>query len=114
MQDSDIIMRIKTLCDARSWTFYRLAKESGITYSTLCTMLHKANVPSIPTLTKICNGFGITLAEFFDEGNDSVLLSCKEKEHLSQWNLLSAENQIIADNYIRFLIANQEKTDKKV
>ena len=31
----DVTKRIKDLCNAYSWTYYRLAKESDITYSTL-------------------------------------------------------------------------------
>lgn len=64
MQEQEIISRIIALCSARGWTFYRLAKQSGITYSTLCTMLHKATAPSVPTLIKICRGFDISLSEF--------------------------------------------------
>lgn len=96
------------MCEARSWTVYRLAKESGITYSTLCTMLHKANAPSIPTLIKLCNGFDITLSEFFNENEEHVMLSDAQKEHLVQWNSLSAENQVIAGKYIDYLISQQE------
>lgn len=109
MQEHDIIKRIISICEARSWTSYRLAKESGITYSTLCTMLHKANAPSIPTLIKICNGFGITLSEFFDEDEDRALLTDSQKEHLAQWNSLSDENQVIAGKYIDYLLSHQEK-----
>ena len=109
MQEYDIIKRIISICEARSWTSYRLAKESGITYSTLCTMLHKANAPSIPTLIKICNGFGITLSEFFDEDEDHALLTDSQKAHLAQWNSLSAENQVIAGKYIDYLLSQQEK-----
>lgn len=108
MQEEQIILRIHALCVARSWTLYRLAKESGMPYSTLCTMLHKANAPSIPTLIKICNGFGITLAEFFDEQNELALMTQHQKEHLKQWNSLNPENQQHIENYISFLIANQE------
>lgn len=50
MQNFAVIARIQELCNARGWTYYRLAKESGITYSTLSTMLNKENMPSIPTL----------------------------------------------------------------
>lgn len=107
MQESDIILRVKSICEARSWTFYRLAKESGIPYSTLCTMLHKANAPSIPTLIRICNGFGITLAEFFDDNCDCVMLTDEQRKHLAQWDLLSEENKVIVENYMRFLIAAQ-------
>jgi transcriptional regulator with XRE-family HTH domain len=108
MQESDVIDRIKAICEARSWTFYRLAKESGITYSTLCTMLHKSTSPSMSTLIKICNGFGISLAEFFDGNNSHAVLSDAQKEHLKLWNSLSAENQMVATNYIRFLLSEQD------
>ena len=108
MQEHEIIERIKSLCEARSWTFYRLAKESGITYSTLCTMLHKVNAPSIPTLLKLCNGFGITLADFFDKDNDSVFLSTEQKELLRKWEGLSSENQINTKKYIDFLLSQQQ------
>lgn len=111
MQENEIINRIKQLCKARSWTYYRLAKASGITYSTLCTMIHKANYPSVPTLIKICDGFGITVGEFFDENNTSVSVSTEEKAFLKKWNELSLSNQIIAEKYIDFLIS--EQIDKK-
>ena len=107
MEEMNIINRIRQLCDARGWTIYRLAKESGITYSTLCTMLHKANDPSIPTLCKICKGFGITLPQFFDSENDGILLSPEQKSHLSQWDLLSDENRLLADKYIQYLLYEQ-------
>ena len=109
MQEYDIIKRIISICKARSWTSYRLAKESGITYSTLCTMLHKANAPSLPTLIKICNGFGITLSEFFNEDDDYAFLTDSQKDHLAQWNSLSTENQVVAGKYIDYLLFQQEK-----
>ena len=67
MVEFDVVARIQELCQSRSWTYYRLAKASGIPYSTLSTMLHKTNVPSVPSLMKICEGFGITLAQFFSD-----------------------------------------------
>ena len=107
MQEIDVIKRIEALCQARSWTIYRLAKESGITYSTLCTMMHKAHAPSIPTLIRICNGFGISLADFFDKSNDYVGLSDAQKQHLECWNALSPENQISANKFISYLLSEQ-------
>ena len=107
MQERDIIERINALCDARSWTYYRLAKESGLTYSTLCTMMHKANAPSIPTLLKICKGFGITPAEFFDTTNPQALLTEEAIEHIKLWSLLNEENKANAAKYIRFLLDQQ-------
>ena len=50
MAEFDVVARIQELCQSRSWTYYRLAKASGIPYSTLSTMLHKTVVPSVPSL----------------------------------------------------------------
>lgn len=113
MQENEIIERIQSLCESRSWSLYRLAKESGITYSTLCTMLHKANSPSIPTLIKICNGFGISLTEFFDSENESAKLTYSQKKHLEQWNLLTEKNQQNAEQYILYLLSEQNKNSTK-
>ena len=107
MQERDIIERIKALCDARSWTYYRLAKESGLTYSTLCTMIHKANAPSLPTLLKICKGFGITPAEFFDISNPATMLSPEDLEHIQQWQQLNDKNKETAAKYINYLLSQQ-------
>ena len=109
MTDQQINERIKDLCIARSWTVYRLAKESGITYSTLCTMLNKASAPSMSTLVKICDGFGITLTQFFDTGDESANLSAEQKQHLQLWDRLNSNNQAVAEKFITFLLQEQNK-----
>ena len=107
MEESEVIARIKDLCSARNWTIYRLAKQSGITYSTLCTMLHKATAPSIPTLVKLCRGFGISLSEFFDTGNEWATLSSNQKAHLQLWDALDEPNQLAAEKYMQYLLSDQ-------
>ena len=64
MYEKDIIDRISDLCQERNWSYYKLAKESDIAYSTLNTLLNKPNIPTIHTLVKICTGFAITLSQF--------------------------------------------------
>ena len=105
MNEQEIIGRIKELCDVRGWSLYRLAKESGITYSTLCTMLHKANAPSVPTLVRLCGGFGITLSEFFDHG--AVPLTAQERKLLGAWRELSEDNRSAILKYLDFLLGQQ-------
>lgn len=111
MQEFSVIERIKELCKARSWTYYRLAKESGITYSTLNTMINKDNLPSIPTLSKICNGFGITLAQFFSDRDESVIFTPEQKAHLALWDELNPQGKSLADIYIQGLLAMQRIYD---
>lgn len=108
MEELEIIERIKYLCEVRNWTIYRLAKQSGITYSTLCTMLHKATAPSIPTLVRLCRGLGISLSEFFDTGNDWATLSPAQKEHLQLWDTLNESNQQATEKYMQYLLDNQK------
>lgn len=107
MSGTEINGRIRKLCSERSWSVYRLAKESGITYSTLSTMLNQENVPTLPTLAKLCEGFGITLAQFFDDEDDKMVLSPEQKHHLERWNMLSPEEQHDMERYIDYLLTQK-------
>ena len=111
MQEFDVVGRIQELCHSRSWTYYRLAKASGIPYSTLSTMLRKTNVPSLPSLTKICNGFGITLSQFFADQDETALLTEDQKECLSLWNDLDFTSKRLAMVYIQALKDRQPADD---
>ena len=69
----DAQRRIKQLMEERSWTDYRLAKESNLSHSTVTNMFNRNNAPTLPTLEAVCKAFGITLAQFFTEGNSPEL-----------------------------------------
>lgn len=47
----------------RGWTEYQLAERSGLPQSTISSRYRKDMVPSVPSLEKICNAFGITLSQ---------------------------------------------------
>ena len=109
MDGFDVMGRIKELCASRSWTYYRLAKEADIPYSSLSTMLHKAYVPSIPSLIKICRGFDITLAQFFSEEDDTAKLTKKQKLCLECWDQLDEQSQALALAYMEGLADRQNE-----
>ena len=89
--------RIRQLMDERKWTEYRLAKESGLSQSTIANLFKRNTVPSIQTLEAICSGFGITLAQFFCEGN-LVELSDEQKELFERWiSLTSGQKRVLLD-----------------
>lgn len=67
--------RIKDLCSKKNMSQYELAKRAGMTQSSVSTLLNKGNVPRITTLEKVCQGFGITLAQFFAEDEEYPDLS---------------------------------------
>lgn len=64
----DLHMKLRQLTDERGWTEYRLAKECGLSESTIANIFRRNTTPSISTLEAICRGFGITLSQFFAEG----------------------------------------------
>lgn len=107
MEEDFVIERIKSLCAARGWSYYRLAKESGIPYSTLNTTLNKANAPSLWTLKKICDGMDITLSQFFDEQGGTPPVTQEQYQHLMKWEKLDERGKALAGAYMEGLLARQ-------
>lgn len=88
----DVNGRIRQLMKERSWSEYRLAKMSGLSASTLSNLFTRNTTPSIGTLEAICKGFGITLGQFFTEG-EVVELSRDQKEFFDEWSTLTADEK---------------------
>lgn len=103
MKEFDSLERIKELCTERNWTYYQLSKVSGIAYSTLSTMINKHNAPTLPTLQKLCNGFGISLTDFFEPDRSSRFLTKDQSECLSLFTALSPEDKRLALAYLKGL-----------
>ena len=82
--------RLRQLLDERGWTEYRLAKNCGLSESTIANIYRRNSVPSITTLETICKGFGITLSQFFAEG-EMVELTPELKELFDNWVNLTPE-----------------------
>ena len=62
-----VVLRIRELCEQNKIKFNTLANESGLTPSTVYSVLdEKRKDIGILVLKKICDGLNITIAEFFD------------------------------------------------
>lgn len=60
--------KIRALCTEQGISIAKLAKLSGITQSTLNSIMQReSKSPSVSTIEKICVYFGITVAEFFSD-----------------------------------------------
>ena len=88
----DTHSKLRQLMAERGWTAYRLAKESGLSESTLANIFKRNTVPSISTLESVCSAFGISLAQFFAEG-DIVELTPELKELFDNWVALAPEQK---------------------
>ena len=80
--------------EERGWTVYRLAKESGVSWSTIRNMFDRNTEPTVPTVEALCNGLGITLEELL-LGEGFTALDDEQKDLLSKWSTLTAENKKI-------------------
>lgn len=83
----DAKARLRFLMDERGWTIYKLAKESGVAWTTIRNMFARNTDPSLVTLESLCKGMGITLIQFFDE-NNSLGLSEEQMHLLQEWSRL--------------------------
>ena len=58
--------RILQLCNERDLTIHKLATISGVPPSSVKNILYgKSKDPRLTTIKKLCDGFEITLGEFF-------------------------------------------------
>ena len=89
----DVLEKIRQLCDERAWSIYKLSQVSDISQTTLRNMFYRNTLPSIATLESICKGFGITLSQFFSDGDDPVPLNAEQREMLKVWGVLSPDEK---------------------
>ena len=79
----DVLEKIDRMRREKGWSMYKLADEALIGQSTIANMFTRKTLPSLTTLYQICEAFGITLSEFFDEkkelSEDAKLLSLFRK-----------------------------------
>lgn len=100
----DAKQRIRELMDERNWSEYRLAIASGLSQSTVANIFNRNTTPSVATLESICGGFGITLAQFFAEG-DMVELTEEQKEMFSAWSSLTKDQKDVLQQLISVMKA---------
>lgn len=103
MNTFDPLERIQQLCKERNWSYYQLSKVTGIAYSTLNTMINKRNMPSLRTLERLCEGFGISITDFFEPDRSSSSLTKDQTECLALFSALSPLDKQLALAYLKGL-----------
>ena len=84
-----------------------MAKQSGLSQSSISNLLNRRNTPSISTLEKICNGLGITLAQFFSYDDPYPDLSNEQKHWLALHNELTEIEKLKVEAYIKGMLDNR-------
>ena len=89
----EVNKKILRLCDERGWSTYELANRADLPQTTLTSSINRDAAPKIDTLERICEAFGITLAQFFFEDEAIEVLSKEEKELIRLYRLASQKKK---------------------
>lgn len=104
-EENFCIKRIKELMEKNGYNTYRLAKQSGISLSTLSSMFEHNTEPRIETLEKICSACNISVAQFFERSSRD--LSSEQSRVLDLYDSLSPKSKDMALSYLCFLSENE-------
>ena len=74
-----LLDRIDQLCNEKDMTYYNLSYKATIPLTTLIHIMDGSTKnPGVFTIMKICDGFGITMREFFDTAAfEDVMQECE-------------------------------------
>ena len=100
----EITGKIVRLKEERCWSYYQLAQRANISQSVISNFISRGNAPSIHTLEKICNAFGITLAQFFDTDDMTQALTDEQRALLNDWNSLRQDQKEKVEAYIQGIL----------
>ena len=81
--------RLNQLMEERGLNKYSLAKRSGLSWNTIKNIFTRSPNPTVTTLSLLCDGLGITLAQFFEEETDSVHLTAEQQHLINRWDQLT-------------------------
>jgi transcriptional regulator with XRE-family HTH domain len=97
----DAQKRIRQLMEERSWTEYRLSKESGLSQTTISSLFRRNNAPSLPTLEAVCRAFDISLSQFFAESTEPMELTDEQRTLFNSWVTLTKEQKKVLSDLIK-------------
>lgn len=101
IEEFNIMAKIKNICTVKGWSVYKLAKESGIPYSSLNNMFNRNTQPTFSTLYKLCCGLNISLSDFFSDVDTHVIsLNPETRDMLERYKKLPPSKQGMVRAYI--------------
>lgn len=98
----NVLEKIDRLRTQHNWSMYELAEKADIPQSTLSNMFLRKTLPSINTLSKLCDAFGISMAEFFIDSKQDEL-NFQSLEFIKAFKNLPSESQHALINFLKTL-----------
>lgn len=89
----ELLSTIRRYQNERGWTDYQFADRTGMPQSTISSWFSKNVIPSVPSLMKVCDAFGITMSQLFAGTEDAVTLTEGQRALLECWARLNESQQ---------------------
>ena len=88
----DILERLLQLQKQHGWSDYKIAKKAGLSPNTVSNIYKRGFTPSLATIELLCKAFGITMSQFFAEGN-MLEVTPELQELFDRWSALTDEQK---------------------
>ena len=100
--------RLRELMEERGLNMYSLAKRSNLSWNTVKNIFSQKSKPTLTTLEMLCDGLGITLAQFFDTTDALVSLTSSQQHLLNQWNRLTDQEKLLIQTLMEYMLARRD------
>lgn len=112
-----MIAAIKRLCEQKNMTPHALAKEAGISTSTISYLVNGKTKPQVCTILLLCNVLGVRISDLFDSNVVSTEISelgaqyitCEEEKLLNCYRGFSDKKKELLRIYVDMLRRYDDK-----
>ena len=114
MREDYVRKKVDQLLKEHNWNLYQLSKEADISYATLSNTFNRNKIPSVPILMRICEGFHITVAEFFNEGRTLLQhLPDSDQRLIADFHRGAGNDKKLVTAYMQGLLEKRNTIQKK-
>ena len=99
----NVLERIEKIRLSRNWSEYELSRRSGLPQTTINTWYRKQQIPTLPSLEKLSEAFGITLSELLADTGDPMEITEQDQEILDFYRSLTPKQQKLLKQYLKSL-----------
>ena len=107
----DVGERLKELMEARGLNMHSLAKKSGLSWNTIKNFYTRKSIPTVTTISMLCDGLGITLAQFFDAEGETVQLTAEQQQVINRWDALTDREKEVVSGMMDIALENRRQNE---
>lgn len=114
MQVEDVHKRMDDLIKERNLTPYQLAKQMGVTPSSIYNMKKRGTMPTIETVEKFCQALDISMSDFFtfaDKSANTRYVSSDESKLLDNFRAISLHGRERLQAYAEGILATERQKE---